>query len=185
MEKTSSLASVPVADQPSADAEEPQTQISKQHATPQTNMDTQEDSQYVTGFKLAIIMVSLTMVFFLVMLDLSIIATVSQALLSRSLMAFTDSFRRLYLVLPPTSILCLMWDGTVAHISWLSEFSPSVRHVLKCAELNEATSCSIQPLTGKIYTHFNSKVTYVEQDGREVKLRCYSILSLPSLGFSN
>lgn len=35
--------------------------------------------EYVTGFKLAIVIASVTMVFFLVMLDLSIIATVSQA----------------------------------------------------------------------------------------------------------
>lgn len=38
-----------------------------------------EERQSVTGFKLAIIMISMTMVFFLVMLDLSIIATVSHA----------------------------------------------------------------------------------------------------------
>ena len=40
-----------------------------------------EEYQYVTGFKLAIIMVSMTLIFFLVMLDLSIITTVSQALM--------------------------------------------------------------------------------------------------------
>ena len=38
-----------------------------------------EDYEYVTGFKLAIVIASVTMVFFLVMLDLSIVATVSQA----------------------------------------------------------------------------------------------------------
>ena len=40
-----------------------------------------EEYQYVTGFKLAIIMVSMTLIFFLVMLDLSIITTVSQAMM--------------------------------------------------------------------------------------------------------
>lgn len=39
--------------------------------------------EYVTGFKLAIAIASVTMVFFLVMLDLSIIATVSQASVCR------------------------------------------------------------------------------------------------------
>ena len=39
-----------------------------------------EEYKYVTGFKLAIVIVSVTLVFFLVMLDLSIIATVSQLL---------------------------------------------------------------------------------------------------------
>ena len=39
-----------------------------------------EESQHLTGFKLAITMVSLTLVFFLVMLDLSIIATVSRTM---------------------------------------------------------------------------------------------------------
>ena len=40
-----------------------------------------EEYQYVTGFKLAIIMVSMTLIFFLVMLDLSIITTVSHTLM--------------------------------------------------------------------------------------------------------
>lgn len=38
-----------------------------------------EEYRYVTGFKLAIVIISVTLVFFLVMLDLSIISTVSQA----------------------------------------------------------------------------------------------------------
>ena len=46
-----------------------------------------EEYQYVSGFKLALIMVSMTLIFFLVMLDLSIITTVSQTLM-RELLCF-------------------------------------------------------------------------------------------------
>lgn len=43
-----------------------------------SGQESSEEYEYVTGFKLAIVIASVTMVFFLVMLDLSIIATVSQ-----------------------------------------------------------------------------------------------------------
>ena len=83
MEEVPTLKSVPVEDgQPSADGEKSQRQVSDPDTLPRENMDRQEaiheDHQYVTGFKFAMVMVSLTMVFFLVMLDLSIITTVSK-----------------------------------------------------------------------------------------------------------
>ena len=83
MEKDPSLHSISVADrQPSADGQKPQKEIPTPDASCQEDVGGQEmsyeESQYVTGFKLAIIMISLTIVFFLVMLDLSIIATVSK-----------------------------------------------------------------------------------------------------------
>lgn len=43
-----------------------------------SGQESSEEYEYVTGFKLAIVIASVTLVFFLVMLDLSIIATVSQ-----------------------------------------------------------------------------------------------------------
>lgn len=75
---------VPVAEsQQAADAEKSQLQLSHPDALSRGNVETQqiagEDYQYVTGVKLAILLISLTLVFFLVMLDLSIIATVSHA----------------------------------------------------------------------------------------------------------
>ena len=65
---------------PSNDGEKPQRQLSNQDALSQENAQRNEsgheEQQYVTGFKFAIIMVSLTLVFFLVMLDMSIVSTV-------------------------------------------------------------------------------------------------------------
>ena len=86
MEKQDTLESVAIAHHlPSADGEKPQVHSETPDALSRENEQSQENSQgehqYVTGFKLAIVMVSLTLVFFLVMLDLSIIATVSQTLL--------------------------------------------------------------------------------------------------------
>ena len=37
----------------------------------------QEEYEYVTGFKLAVVLLALTLVFFVVMLDMSIVVTVS------------------------------------------------------------------------------------------------------------
>ena len=68
-----------------ANREKPETQTmnSKEHGTENAEIQVSdhEEYQYVTGFKLAIIMVSMTLIFFLVMLDLSIITTVSQAMI--------------------------------------------------------------------------------------------------------
>ena len=73
------------ASQSNANGEKPKTQMTnpKEHSTESAGIqDTDnEEYQYVTGFKLAIIMVSMTLIFFLVMLDLSIITTVSQAMM--------------------------------------------------------------------------------------------------------
>ena len=83
MEEPPKSTSVSVGDgQPSTDGEKPQRQSSNTAALPRDNVGSQghgqKDHQYVTGFKFAIVMVSLTLVFFLVMLDLSIITTVSK-----------------------------------------------------------------------------------------------------------
>lgn len=43
-----------------------------------TDKDCEEDYKYITGPKLAVVIVSVTLVAFLMMLDLAIIATVSQ-----------------------------------------------------------------------------------------------------------
>ena len=86
MEKDQTLESVLIAEhQPSADGEKGKSPIlgpgvlSRENAEKQeSEHEEQEEQQYVTGFKFAIVMVSLTLVFFLVMLDLSIITTVSE-----------------------------------------------------------------------------------------------------------
>ena len=90
MEEKPTSESVPTADrQLSANAEEPPSQISIPDAPSKEAAERQEDSQYLTGIKFVIVMVSLTLVFFLVMLDLSIIATVSQALLWQARSSWT------------------------------------------------------------------------------------------------
>lgn len=65
-----------------ADGEKPHSQNSSPDALSKENAETQEtgyeENQYVTGLKLAIIMSSLTITFFLAMLDVAIIATVSK-----------------------------------------------------------------------------------------------------------
>ena len=90
MEKDQTLESVLVAEhQASADGEKGKSPIldpdvlSRENAEKKQEIE-QEEQQYVTGFKFAIVMVSLTLVFFLVMLDLSIITTVSEQGCSRT-----------------------------------------------------------------------------------------------------
>ena len=89
MEKDQTLESVLVAEhQPSAEGEKGENPILNPDAPSGENLEKQEteheEQQYVTGFKFAIVMVSLTLVFFLVMLDLSIITTVSEQGCARS-----------------------------------------------------------------------------------------------------
>ena len=102
MEKDQTLESVLVAEhQPSAEGEkenEKENEKEKEKgkspildpdALSRENAEKQEteheEQQYVTGFKFAIVMVSLTLVFFLVMLDLSIITTVSKQRCARTI----------------------------------------------------------------------------------------------------
>lgn len=71
-----------------ADGEKPHSQNSSPDALSKENAETEEtgheENQYVTGLKLAIIMSSLTITFFLAMLDVAIIATVSKHRLTAS-----------------------------------------------------------------------------------------------------
>lgn len=114
MEKDQTLESVLVAGhQPSADEEKGTNPILDPDAPSQENTEKQEteheEQQYVTGFKFAIVMVSLTLVFFLVMLDLSIITTVSEQLCAKEfVLGSNDIACRLSHVSRATSILCLM-----------------------------------------------------------------------------
>ena len=69
-----------------ADGEKSHLQNSSRDALSEKNGETQEtgqeEHQYVTGLKLALIMSAITVTFFLAMLDLAIIATVSKHRLS-------------------------------------------------------------------------------------------------------
>ena len=80
MEKETTLEWLPDAPrQPSTDGEKLHVQISTLNALSPEQTELQENDQYINGLRLFIVMLSFTMVFFLVMLDVSIIATVSQA----------------------------------------------------------------------------------------------------------
>ena len=82
----------------------------------------EEEHEYVTGFKLLIIMISVTLVAFLMLLDTSIIAT--------AIPKITTDFH---------SLNDVGWYGS----SYL------------------LASASLQPLTGKFYTYFSSKWTFL------------------------
>ena len=95
MEKDQTLESVLVAEhQPSADGEKGKNPMIDPDSLSPDNAEKQEteheEQQYVTGFKFAIVMVSLTLVFFLVMLDLSIITTVSTQRCARTLVLVSN-----------------------------------------------------------------------------------------------
>lgn len=84
MERPSKPDSASIADcQSNLDGEKPQRQPSNPDELSSQSVErhevSHEEYQYVTGFKLAVVIVSVTLVVFLVMLDLSIVATVSHA----------------------------------------------------------------------------------------------------------
>ena len=83
---------------------------------------TDEEYVYITGIKLAAVMVSVTLVAFLMLLDMSIIAT--------AIPRITTDFR---------SLPDVGWYGAAYMLA----------------------SCSLQPLTGKLYTLYNSKWTFL------------------------
>ena len=80
------------------------------------------EHQYITGFKLAIVIASVTLVAFLIMLDSSIVAT--------AIPRITTDFH---------SLPDVGWYGAAYMLA----------------------SCSLQPLTGKFYTLFDSKWTFL------------------------
>ncbi len=80
---------------------------------------TDAEFQYVTGVKLWLATAAVTLVCFLMMLDMSIIVTVSHYHLSERC-ELADLCGRLFLVSPPTFIRWAMLVGTAAHIFWQS-----------------------------------------------------------------
>lgn len=75
-------------------------------------------NEYVTGLKLWLVIASVTLVLFLTLLDTTIIVTVWFNISVEHLyMSSLTGMCRLFLESPPTSIRCLMSDGTVVHTS--------------------------------------------------------------------
>jgi hypothetical protein len=81
---------------------------------------TAEEVVYVTGWKLWSMLASLVLIFFLFLLDTSIVATVR--LVTSSCYMRAKDFCRPYQKSPPTSIHCAMWAGMVARICWPSKY---------------------------------------------------------------
>lgn len=75
-----------------------------------------KETEWVSGIQLWILMLPLCCTFFLILLDISIIATVSNLSVVSPSILLTITLRQ-YLRLPMTSIHCPMWDGTERHIN--------------------------------------------------------------------
>jgi hypothetical protein len=86
--------------------------------TTENNEEADDDYEYITGIKLLIVVSAVTLVAFLMLLDTSIIATVSRAEIIRgtSPRAYIDRDTRLSRGSQAISILFMMWDGMAAHI---------------------------------------------------------------------
>jgi hypothetical protein len=117
---------------------------------------TETEYEYVTGVKLWLAAVAVTLVAFLVMLDLSIIVTVSlhnprYALdMLINMAGYPSNHNRLSF----PRRCGLVWQR-IYFIKASSHKSPH----LMVYQSNRAFSCAIQPSTGKIYSNFGSKVS--------------------------
>jgi hypothetical protein len=80
-----------------------------------------QEHEYVSGFKLALILISITAVYFLMMLDMSILATVSQRLNTPAstvlLTTQLTALARPFLTSLTTSTPSSTWDGMAVRIS--------------------------------------------------------------------
>jgi hypothetical protein len=117
---------------------------------------TETEYEYVTGVKLWLAAVAVTLVAFLVMLDLSIIVTVSlhnprYALdMLINMVGYPSNHNRLSF----PRRCGLVWQR-IYFIKASSHKSPH----LMVYQSNRAFSCALQPSTGKIYSNFGSKVS--------------------------
>lgn len=124
----------------------------------EANTNDDQEETYITGIRLMMILVSGTLVQFVMMLDQSIIATVWLPI--RDLCnARTLKFGRPFPGLRMSSTRSLMSGGTAVPTNWPGK--APIAHVLRpisCLRCY-AESASLQPLTGKLYTHLKVKVS--------------------------
>ncbi|KAJ3497861.1 hypothetical protein NLG97_g1571 [Lecanicillium saksenae] len=92
------------------------------HQLPSLTPTKSIEQAYVTGLKLQLVFIALALVAFLMLLDISIVATATPRI--------TSDFH---------SLTDVGWYGSAYLLA----------------------NCSLQPLAGKIYTYFNSKVTFL------------------------
>ena len=97
----------------------------------------------------------MTLVYFLMMLDMSILSTVRFAYTLET--GISDYIRRLSHTSPTSSDRFLMWAGTELRTSYPRRFIQSM--CVDCPDI--FCSASFQPLTGKMYARFNSKKLFL------------------------
>ena len=112
--------------------------------------------QYVTGIKLYLAVASVSLAIFLMLLDISIIATVSRHMSSlekllnlQAIPLITDQFH---------SLQDVGWYGSTYLLARYG-FARTCSNF--CPTNLPDYSCATQPLTGKVYTNFNIKVSAV------------------------
>ncbi|KAF9694124.1 hypothetical protein EKO04_007850 [Ascochyta lentis] len=105
----------------------------------ETNAHNTEERQYLTGLKLAIVLGSLTLVSFLVLLDMSILGT--------AIPQITTEFNAL------------------ADVGWYIGAYNLAAYVASASvdrsSKTDMASATFQPLSGKLYTNFSNKYTYL------------------------
>lgn len=112
-----------------------------------------EERKYLTGIKLFMVISAVTLVCFLVLLDTSIIVTVS---LSASFAINTSDASQAIPVITTHfhSLEDLGWYGSSYQIARYS-----LNRVDQMIPTNSTISACLQPLTGRIYTNFRTKVS--------------------------
>uniref|UniRef100_A0A0L0N955 Putative HC-toxin efflux carrier TOXA n=1 Tax=Tolypocladium ophioglossoides (strain CBS 100239) TaxID=1163406 RepID=A0A0L0N955_TOLOC len=121
--------------------------------SPQNAQD-KDGAEYVEGYKLAIVVASVALSCFLMLLDTMIISTVSRI--------STAIFNRLTIQAIPRITDTF---SSLPDVGWYA----SAYQFGRCRQLSQCTpkymadiqSAAPQPLTGRIYTHFNTKWTFL------------------------
>jgi hypothetical protein len=82
----------------------------------ESTSDTQPE--YISGLQLVAVLSSITLVTFLMLLDTSIVATVSIFTFSILILSYTNLLVRQFHASHPTSTPSTMWDGMGRRIYW-------------------------------------------------------------------
>jgi hypothetical protein len=123
--------------------------------SPEDSPPAETEWEYVTGLKLVLAIIAVTLAAFLMLLDNSIIATVSTQSIARALL---NSHHRPFRGSQLTSNLSTTSVGMEVPTSSLGEFCFLLLSGKDADTLER--SCALQPLAGKIYHQFSTKVRH-------------------------
>lgn len=112
-------------------------------------------TQFLTFYSRWTFLISMTLVYFLMMLDMSILSTVSFT--CTIMTGISDHIRRPSRTSPTSSDRFLTWAGMELRINYQRKSIPAL--YVDCSDIT--TSASFQPLTGKMYARFNSKKLFL------------------------